>query len=137
MAGDAYVLEGLAVPAELDRLHLLLEQAAADHPDVPARDVMLLETAVMEIANNVVEHGRPSGEVAWSFRLAVEPGVLVAELRDSGQDVAHLDDHDPAMPDELAESGRGLPLASAALDELAYRREGDHNLWTMLRRWSA
>ena len=41
------------------------------------------------------------------------------------------------MPGEMAESGRGLPLASAALDELDYRREGSSNVWTMVRRWQA
>ena len=36
------------------------------------------------------------------------------------------------MPDELAESGRGIPLAQAALDELSYRRDADANIWTLV-----
>ena len=39
------------------------------------------------------------------------------------------------MPDETAESGRGLPLAWAVLDELGYERGDGVNVWTMLRRW--
>lgn len=137
MAGDVYDLEGLAVPGEIDRLHELLEQAAAQHPHVPASDVMLFETAVIEIANNVVEHGRPEGEVAWHFRLVVEPTSLRAELSYSGQEyTGWVPGVDHEMPDALDESGRGLPLASAVLDELGYRREPDANVWTMSRRWA-
>ena len=36
-----------------------------------------------------------------------------------------------AMPDELAESGRGLALAMAAVDDLSYEREGGRNLWRL------
>ena len=37
------------------------------------------------------------------------------------------------MPDELAESGRGMWLARATLDELEYARSGDRNTWKMVR----
>ena len=36
------------------------------------------------------------------------------------------------IPDELAESGLGLSLATAALDDMSYRRLGDRNLWDLL-----
>ena len=136
MTGDDYELAGLAVPRDMEQLHDLLEQASSEHPHIPAADVMMFETAVMELANNVVEHGRPVGQVAWHFRLVVSSDSLTARLADSGVEYAGWDattSHD--MPDELAESGRGLPLASAVLDELDYRREGDSNVWTMVRRW--
>ena len=138
MAGDHYEIEGLAVPRDMEQLHDLLERAAAEHPHVPASDVMMFETAVMELANNVVEHGRPVGQVTWYFRLEVSPDSLTARLADSGEEHAGWDAATgPEMPDELAESGRGLPLASAVLDELDYRRNGTSNVWTMVRRWQA
>jgi serine/threonine-protein kinase RsbW len=130
MAGEAYALDGLAVPEELDRLHELLEQVAADHPALPAGEVMMLETAVMEIAGNVIEHGRPPGTVRWHFAVEVGP-TLVATLRDSGEEYAV--DLAAEMPDVLAEDGRGLPLSRLALDELRYDRDGDANVWTMVR----
>jgi serine/threonine-protein kinase RsbW len=133
MAGESYTLTGLAVPEGLARLHELLEQVAADHPEMPTNEVMMLETAVMEIANNVIEHGRPTGELTWHFSVEVGP-ALVARLRDSGQQYAG--DLDVAMPDPLAEDGRGLALATLALDELSYDREGDTNVWTMVRQLS-
>ena len=130
MAGESYRLAGLAVPEELDRLHGLLEQVAAEHPELPSQDVMMLETAVMEIANNVIEHGRPSGRVTWTFEVEVGP-ALVARLRDSGEQ--YLGTLRTDLPDPLAEDGRGLALAGRAVDELTYDRDGEVNVWTMVR----
>ena len=137
MSGD-YTLEGLSVPESLDRLHDLLQQVAEEHPAVAPTDIMLFETAVIEIAGNVVEHGRPHGTVAWSFNLAVLPDRLAAVLSDDGQEYAleeeQLADGRWAMPeDAFAEGGRGLALASVALDELDYSRSGGINSWTMVR----
>jgi anti-sigma regulatory factor (Ser/Thr protein kinase) len=35
-----------------------------------------------------------------------------------------------------AESGRGLALINALVDELSYERENEHNLWKIMRRIS-
>ena len=138
MTGVHYEIAGLAVPDDMELLHVLLERVSTEHPHVPASDVMMFETAVMELANNVVEHGRPVGQVAWHFRLDVSTDSLTARLADSGEEYAGWDaDATHTMPGEMAESGRGLPLASAVLDELDYRREGSSNVWTMVRRWQA
>jgi len=83
MAGD-YTLTGLAVPEGLDELHDLLERIGAEHSQVPPADLMLFETAVIEIAGNVVEHGFPPGEVHWTFILAVHDDRLEARLSDDG-----------------------------------------------------
>jgi serine/threonine-protein kinase RsbW len=60
VTGD-YLLEGLAVPESLNLLHDLLERVGREHPDLDAGDLMMFETAVIEVAGNVVEHGRPPG----------------------------------------------------------------------------
>lgn len=132
MAGETdYQLEGFAVPEGIEDLHDLLERAGTEHPDLDPSDLMLFETAVIEIANNVVEHGVPAGGVRWWFALSVRPEELQAVLTDSGQ---ALSDIDPTMPDELAESGRGFPLAHAILDQCDYTRAEDANHWRMVRR---
>ena len=118
MSGDRYTLSGLAVPEGLDSLHDLLARVASEHPSLPAGDVMMLETAVMEIAGNVIKHGRPTGAVAWNFTLDVGP-PLRAMLSDSGEEYAET--WTGEMPDELAESGRGLALAQAVLRPAALR----------------
>jgi serine/threonine-protein kinase RsbW len=132
MTGD-YLLDGLAVPDSLNLLHDLLEQVGGEHPELTASDLMLFETAVIEVAGNVVEHGKPPGEVRWTFRLAVRADRLEGTLSDSGEEYpggAWGTD----MPDTMEEDGRGLALATAVLDSLVYERAGDVNEWTMVRR---
>lgn len=133
MSGDPhYVLEGFAVPGELEKVHDLLERAGTDHPDVDPTDLMLFETAVIEIANNVVEHGRPRGEVRWRLRLRVTDAQIEADLSDTGQEFTA--DLDAVMPDEHAVSGRGFALAGAVLDKIEFERADGENHWRMVRR---
>ena len=131
MAGE-YGLTGLAVPESIDRLQDLLGEVRHDHPELDEADLYMLETAVVEIHGNVVEHGKPSGKVVYAFELEVHPDRLVGVLADTGSaspDLRLLDE----TTDELAESGRGLWLAKATLDELTYGRMGDRNTWMLVR----
>jgi serine/threonine-protein kinase RsbW len=138
MAGDGthggkeYVLEGFAVPDELDAVHTLLAQAADEHPALDPMDVMLFETAIIEIANNVVEYGRPAGEVRWKFTIRVRADEIEAELDDTGQTFTPTLGN--SMPGEEAEGGRGLALAEALLDRIEFKRLADTNHWRMVRR---
>lgn len=131
MAGDAYHLQGLAIPEELIHLHELLDRMAAEHPDLPEDDLWLFETAVVEIADNVVEHGRPRGRVRWDFVIEVHADRLLATLSDSGE--AFTGDLAGAMPDDLVDGGRGIPMARASLDQLTYDRRNGTNSWTMVK----
>jgi serine/threonine-protein kinase RsbW len=129
-----YVLDGLAVPQSLNELHDLLERVGAEHPELTESDLMLFETAVIEVAGNVVEHGRPPGEVRWAFRLQVHPDRLEARLSDGGQEYPG-GTWGTEMPDSMHEDGRGLALADAVLHSLTYQRRDDANHWTMVRRY--
>jgi len=132
-AGDNdYTLEGFAVPDELDSVHQLLAQVAAEHPELDPMDVMLFETAVIEIANNVVEYGRPEGAVRWKFTIRVRAEQIEAELDDTGQ--TFVPETGKTMPGEEAEGGRGLPLAEALLDQIEFSRLGETNHWRLVRR---
>ena len=106
MAGD-YALQGFAVPEGVEDLHSLLERAGAEHPDLEPSDLMLFETAVIEIANNVVEHGVPPGQVRWRFALDVLAGELRATLSDSGE--AFSGEIDGAMPTSSPRPAGGSP----------------------------
>ncbi|QWC85523.1 ATP-binding protein [Nocardioidaceae bacterium] len=131
----SYVATGLAVPEQLDELHELLRSAVAEHAEVPAEALMMFETAVMEIAGNVVEHGRPHGQVLWRFDLTVSAHSLTALLSDSGEEYERPPS--AGMPDEWAEAGRGLPMAEATLHELTFERRGEVNQWRMVRHYAA
>ena len=130
MTGE-YRVDTLAVPETLNLLHDLLDRVREDHPDVESTDLMLFETAVIEIANNVVEHGRPPGTIRYSFTLVVENDQLLGHLSDGGPPLA---ESERSMPDTDSENGRGLAIARVALDDLEYERVGVHNEWTMVRR---
>ncbi|MFC7496095.1 MULTISPECIES: ATP-binding protein [unclassified Nocardioides] len=135
MAGEGYVFEGLAVPAEIGRVHDLLEEARAEHPEIPPTDLMLFETALVEIANNVVEHGRPAGRVEWRLTVRVRPGAIEAELDDTS--VATAPTERAVMPGEEAEGGRGLAIAEAILDGMELDRSEHGNHWRLMRRFSS
>jgi serine/threonine-protein kinase RsbW len=128
---DEYRLDGTAVPETLAQLHELLEQVRADHPEVDQEDVELFETAVIEIAGNVVEHGRPEGQVEYDLELRVLDDRLTATLRDSSQE--EVTDTEAEMPSVWAEEGRGFALAGAVLDELDVERRDGRNHWQLTR----
>lgn len=132
MSERQYVAAGFAVPAGLDTLHALLQRVGEEHPDVAPGDLMLFETAVIEIAANVVEHVGAGGTTTWTFTVALTGTELRGELSDNG--TAFDGDLAPDLPADLwAESGRGLALARSSLDELTYHRDGGANHWHLVR----
>lgn len=133
----------LSAPADdqvMELVHALLEHlfSRADHVDDVTR--MKFEMSVIEILGNVVEHAYAhdstlptvdQGEARRvEVRLLATPTDLVATLSDNGLPVS-LDLSDVSMPDELAESGRGLALATAALDALDFERIDGRNHWRL------
>ncbi|NYD41677.1 ATP-binding protein [Nocardioides panaciterrulae] len=130
-------LSAPADPAIIDLLHGLLEQVWLRHPDVEDADRIRFEMAVVEVLANIVEHAyrldQPAGDGQRRFTvcLAVTPEALQAAFADNGLPM-ELDLSRVAMPDEHAESGRGLALAAAALDDLAYSRNDGRNHWRLL-----
>jgi serine/threonine-protein kinase RsbW len=126
-------LRAPGVPASLDDVHALLSRAWDQHPDVADDDRMRFEIAVVEIAGNVVEHAGDPHPVDFELAVRVEDDRLEARFQDPGCPV-EVDFGTAAMPDPLAESGRGVALAQATADELTYRRVGAVNHWLVLRR---
>ena len=128
---DDYQLDGLATPAILEQLHELLALVRDEHPDLAAEDLMMFETAVIEIAGNVVEHGMPPGQVPYRFTLAVSDDRVAGVLSHAGDRLDGALGRD--MPGEDAEDGRGLPLAELALDDLTYAHDDGVSSWHMSR----
>jgi serine/threonine-protein kinase RsbW len=129
--GHHYELSGLAVPESLDLVQDLLARVRGEHPDIDETDLTMFETAIAEIHGNVVRHARPPGRVVYAFTLTVRPDRLVGFLADTGEPAPDLSA--VSVADELAESGRGMWLARATLDELEYARNGDRNTWKLVR----
>ncbi len=119
-------------PADLDRIHELLADLFSDAGDVDGRDRIGFELAVIEVAGNIAEHSLQTPDFTCDLVVRVGPDRLEAEFHDSGQEL-QVDLDDAEMPDEMAESGRGLAIARAAVSELTYRREGAGNTWLIRR----
>lgn len=116
--------------AALDRVHQALAELWARAPHVADTDRTLFEIAVLEVATNVVVHGRTATEATIELR-ASETEVQ-AIFRDNGAPT-EVDVAAAEWPGELAENGRGLPMARAALDDFSHHRVDDLNVWRLRR----
>lgn len=124
-------LAGRADLALVDAVHEALDDLWREVPDVSDEDRLLFALAVSEVATNVVEHAAGDAQPTVSIRLRVDDEQLVAVMSDDA-DPALIRLDDVSMPDADAESGRGLALALAALDELRHET-GDGNVWVLRR----
>jgi serine/threonine-protein kinase RsbW len=91
---------------------------------------MLFELAVAEVAANILEHALPP---QMTFTMRVRDGCVAADFVDTGSGWGG-----PSEPrdivDLMAERGRGLAIANAAVDEVVYERLGAINHWRLLKR---
>jgi serine/threonine-protein kinase RsbW len=129
------ILRGLKVkrtitvgPDALDNVQAALDAFWSRHDDVPAAVRIEVEIAVTEIAANILEHGC-AGEL--QMEMAVHADEVHVEFTDSG-DPAEVDLFMVRMPDAMAERGRGLAIAPAALRVLAYFRDELGNHWRLV-----
>lgn len=130
-------VEGVAEPPVLDALHDAFARLWAATPAVPTGERARLETAVLELASNVIRHGVPAGAMPVHVHAVLCAGRewLHAEVSDDG---APLDvDLEAALPPDTATSGRGLLLVRRAVDSVTLTRVGDRNVWRLARRWAA
>lgn len=117
-----------ADPEALDRVQSALDRFWSLHEHVPARIRTEVEIAVVEIAANIVEHCRV---VSLRMDLKIFPDEVHVDFTDDGGPV-DVDLENVRMPDEMAERGRGLPLAQAALRLLSYFRDEVGNHWKLV-----
>jgi serine/threonine-protein kinase RsbW len=122
--------------AGVRRLAEFLQHASAE-AGVESTLAIDLELAMVESANNIVEHGYAGGsggEIA--IELLFEPDAVVLTLSDTGS---------PIPPDDLARcrtmpldavEGRGMGIIQSCVDEIAYSSEGGVNRLRLLKRLS-
>ena len=114
----------------LDRiLDLVGEMTSSEEVEEDAK--MQFEVAVAEIGANIIEHAGRAGAVSLTLELTLTPQRLEARFTDDGCP-ARVDLRSVEMPDVMADRGRGLAIALAALDELEYRRRGGSNQWRLV-----
>ena len=94
------------------------------------------ETAIVEIAANVVEHSRRSEADRgrrFTLELSATDDRLRAVFHDNGMP-SEIDLSAVSMADLEDEDGRGLALALLSLESLDYRHEDGRNVWTLVCR---
>lgn len=124
-------LEGLADDALVDRVHDALDELFGRTPGVGDEDAMMFRLAVSEVATNVVDHALAREPIQVSVTLDADAQSLSAVFTDTA-DPALIDLEAVSMPGDAAESGRGLAIALATLDELVHETHNG-NVWRLRR----
>lgn len=94
-------------------------------------DRLFFSLAVSEIATNIVTHCDQDAGVTVRADLVVDQESLRAQFHDDAKP-ADVPLGDAGMPEEMAESGRGMAIATMALDQLSHEIS-DGNFWTLVR----
>ena len=102
----------------------------------PAETTYMLQLAVHEVCNNIVEHAydHEDGRIWADFSVDYGERRVVVDLRDQGAafDVASVAEPDLAQP---AERGYGLYLARQIMDTVEYKRADPNNHWHMEKKF--
>lgn len=127
-------VEMAAHAGAIDAAHGLVERLFVEHDDVSDKDRFRFETAVIEVLGNIVEHAFTVDDAEGLRRLTLTVSAtdteLTAHLSDNGQP-AGIDLSEVTMPEDDAESGRGLALTLRAVDELGYHHTEGRNYWDL------
>lgn len=124
----------LSPPANVNDIHDFLAGLWAAAPTVATVDRISIETALVELAANVLRHADSEGAgLTCEVSISVSDAAIAVTVRDTGEpgDIQLVDLEMPALD---AESGRGLALIDALVDEVAYENDGEHNHWRFVRR---
>lgn len=128
-----HVLEVQTGPDTLAEIQRTLDLAWAED-DVPEYTKMCIELAVSEIGTNIIAYSADGKPVRMRMAVDVRPDQVAVTFTDDGHPTP-IDLTRVSMPDEVAESGRGLALAHRVLDKLSYWRDNEGNHWILnLRR---
>jgi serine/threonine-protein kinase RsbW len=119
-------------PDDVDTVHELLASLWSETPQVTEGDRIRFETALIELAANVMTYAAPGSTLEYTLVIELTDARITATLTDSGIE-ADIPLTDGGMPGELEEAGRGLSLMHALVDEIEYTRDGELNRWRIVR----
>ncbi|YCK82639.1 ATP-binding protein [Arthrobacter sp. D3-18] len=119
----------------IEAIHNELDALWDDASFVPDMDRMTFATAVIEAAANIVQHALPVAEkpVEIDVDISVRPTRLVARVSAFNAREPFANDMQASMPDEDAESGRGLALIEALVTTVTFERQDGTNTWILTR----
>ena len=117
------------------RLGEAITQLLEPEPGIDEGDSYGVQLAAHEICTNIVDHayqGRPTGLIEARLTLTGPPRRLEIELRDQGAAFDPTAVQSPNL-DEPQEGGYGLYLAHALVDQVTYQRQGNQNVWRLVK----
>ncbi|PSL37401.1 serine/threonine-protein kinase RsbW [Labedella gwakjiensis] len=124
-----FVSDLTSPPDTVDEVHSLLECMWEAEPLVSAGVRMRFETALIELATNVVQHADRGNGVAWTVRIASSETSLTAEIVDSNPSEGFTPSVRRSMPPDLAEEGRGLALVHLLVDSATFDATEHGGVW--------
>ena len=126
---------GPATEEAIEALHEEMEALWGDASFVPDVDRMTFATAVIEAAGNIVQHAQPAADkpVEIDVDISVRPDRLVARVSAQNAREPFANDMRAELPDEDAESGRGLALIEALVTTVTFERQDGTNTWILTR----
>ncbi|MET0714788.1 MAG: ATP-binding protein [Mycetocola sp.] len=123
-------------PTDVDAVHDFLHEIWVLHPDIDEMDRMAFETALIELASNVIQHADRGDGVTCAMSVSADSHELRAQFSDTAE-AGGFRLRTATIPDELAESGRGLAFMQMLVDEVRYERVEDRNVWSLIKKRAA
>lgn len=117
-----------APPENVDSVHDFLQTIWNENPGIPAREKIRIETAIIELAANIILYSESTAGVIFNIVVNTSKNKLEASISDNGELFSlELDSH--IMPDDFAESGRGIPMVKSLVDKFEFDSSDGRNTW--------
>lgn len=112
-----------------------LRSFLASHGVDDEHELAAWELIVSEAGNNAVEHACASSpDLSWDIKAMIRPDRISVSIHDHTSGFDWPDS--PELPDESAESGRGIFLIHSLTDHRTYTRLQSENVLTLERQFS-
>ena len=122
---------------ELERVSTAIKAIAADE-DWSSDILFRVDLVMDELVVNIMDYGYDDADHEIDITFTSEPDSVSIEITDEGRSFDPLNDApEPDLTSPIEErrvGGLGVYLARTMMDELVYRREGDRNYLTLVKR---
>jgi serine/threonine-protein kinase RsbW len=129
----AFKRQFVSPPDDVELVHDLLNSVWSDSSNIGIADRFSFETALVELAANIIRHADIGIGISYSITVQIFDDRLEATVTDNGEHTS-VEHTETDMPDDLSESGRGIPLINALVDHFSFDRDGDFNRWQIIRK---
>jgi serine/threonine-protein kinase RsbW len=115
-------------PDDLDTVQDYIQRVWSASPDLDSMDKMKFETALVELAANIIKYSNEGQGVDGSVSITVDEHRIRCSITDTAE-ASDVPLGTRAMPGLDAESGRGIAFIQRLVDVLHYERRDGGNLW--------